>query len=68
VLRSPAEGNRSASEEAVWLAEDFRKEGYFSEVSKIQFGWDVGERMKLKMAVFAESSARKCRARSRIYD
>src|SRR6266446_1584416 len=55
---SRPEDKDSASEEAVWLAEDFRKEEYFPEVSKIQFGWDVGERMKLKMAGFAESAVR----------
>jgi hypothetical protein len=45
VLISPPEDNRSASEEAVWLAEDTRKEEYFSEVGRIQSGLDVGARI-----------------------
>jgi hypothetical protein len=45
VLLSPPEDNESASEEAVWLAEDSRKAGFFSEVRRVQFGLDVGERM-----------------------
>src|SRR6267154_1025198 len=59
--------NDSVSEEAVWLAEDTRRVGSFSEVRRIRFGLDAGARMKSKMAEFAESNARKCWARSRIF-
>jgi hypothetical protein len=45
VLPSPAEDNESASEEAVWLAEDSRRVGFFSEVARVRFGLDVGARM-----------------------
>ena len=38
VILSRPEGNGSASEEAVWLAADTRREEYFSETRKIQFG------------------------------
>jgi hypothetical protein len=38
------EDNESASEEAVWLAEDTRKGEYFSGASKIQSGLGVGAR------------------------
>jgi hypothetical protein len=39
------EDNGSASEEAVWLAEDSRKAVFFSGVRKIKFGSDAGARM-----------------------
>lgn len=44
VLGFPPEDHESASKEAVWLAEDSRKAGSFSEVRKIRFGSDVGAR------------------------
>jgi hypothetical protein len=45
VIVSQPEGKGSASEEAVWLAEDSRRAGYFSEVRKIKCGSVVGVRM-----------------------
>jgi hypothetical protein len=45
MLLSLPEDNRSASEEAVWLAEDSRKAGFFCKTRRVQFGSDVGERM-----------------------
>jgi hypothetical protein len=45
VLPFRPEDNRSASEEAVWLAEDIRREEFFSETRRIQYGLDVGARM-----------------------
>jgi hypothetical protein len=44
VIASRLEGNRSASEEASWLAEDSRKEEYFSEARRIRFGLVAGAR------------------------
>jgi hypothetical protein len=40
-----AKDNESASEEVIWLAEDTRKVGSFSEVRRIRFGSDVGARI-----------------------
>ena len=65
VLGFPPKDNGSASEEAVWLAEDSRKAGFFSEVVRIWFGSDGGARILSKMAEFAESNAQKCSAPSR---
>jgi hypothetical protein len=45
VLIFAPEDKRSASEEEVWLAEDTRKEEYFSEVKRIQSGLGAGARM-----------------------
>jgi hypothetical protein len=44
VLLSGPENDGSASEEAIWLAEDTRKAGSFFGARKIRSGLDAGER------------------------
>jgi hypothetical protein len=67
VLASRPEDNESASKEGSWLAEDTRKEEYFSEVREIPFGLVAGGRMLSKMAAFAAYTVPKCLAQSQIF-